>query len=151
MASTGRGALLLAGGSTSGAAGTVREAIGRWRSLGMRYEEARARLLMSRVCRALGDVDAAELEHEAALATFEDLGAPMDVAGVRAAAHPTPLTGRQCEVIRLVAAGRTNREIATSLAISEHTVARHLQNIFVKLDLGSRAAATAYAYEHGIV
>jgi DNA-binding NarL/FixJ family response regulator len=68
----------------------------------------------------------------------------------RPAAH-SPLTARECEVIRLVAAGRTNREIAGELTISEHTVARHLQNIFVKLGVSSRAAATAYAYEHGIV
>ncbi|HEX5097666.1 MAG TPA: LuxR C-terminal-related transcriptional regulator, partial [Acidimicrobiia bacterium] len=62
-----------------------------------------------------------------------------------------PLTDRECEVLRLVATGKTNREIASELAISEHTVARHLQNIFLKLDLPSRAAATAYAYEHDLV
>ena len=54
-------------------------------------------------------------------------------------------------MLRLVASGRTNREIAAELVISEHTVARHLQNMFAKLDLPSRAAATAYAYRHGLV
>ena len=54
-------------------------------------------------------------------------------------------------MLRLVATGRTNREIAEVLSISTHTVARHLQNIFLKLGLSSRAAATAYAYEHGLI
>jgi DNA-binding NarL/FixJ family response regulator len=105
-------------------------------------------------CRALGDHDAAGMERDAACATFERVGARPDLARLSQPAGPgrrTPLTARECEVLRLVAAGRTNREIATTLVISEHTVARHVQNIFAKLDVGSRAAATAYAYEHGVV
>ncbi len=62
-----------------------------------------------------------------------------------------PLTARETEVVQLVAAGLTNRDIAAELFISEKTVARHLSNIFTKLDLTSRAAATAYAYQHGLV
>jgi DNA-binding NarL/FixJ family response regulator len=151
MALTARASLLLARDAPSGAAGVLRVAVRHWRKLDMPYEEARARVLMADACRRLGDVDAAELERDAALAAFERLGARADVARLRPPAEETPLTARECDVVRLVAAGRTNREIATTLVISEHTVARHVQNIFVKLGCSSRAAATAYAYEHGIV
>jgi DNA-binding NarL/FixJ family response regulator len=108
-------------------------------------------------CRALGDHDAAGFEMDAARATFERLGARPDLARVArlCAEEETPrlaeLTDRECEVLRLVASGKTNREIAGVLVISEHTVARHLQNIFMKLGLSSRAAATAYAYEHDLL
>lgn len=61
------------------------------------------------------------------------------------------LTAREAEVLRLVAEGGTNKDIARTLVISEHTVARHLNNIFAKLGVGSRASATAYAYAHGLV
>ncbi len=61
------------------------------------------------------------------------------------------MTARELEVLKLVASGMTNRKIASRLSISEKTVARHISNIFVKLDLSSRAAATAYAYEHELV
>ena len=63
----------------------------------------------------------------------------------------TGLTGREIEVLRLVATGAKNRIIAGRLSISEKTVARHLSNIFTKLDLPSRAAATAYAYKHKLL
>jgi len=107
-------------------------------------------------CRAMGDEDAARLELDAACAAFERLGARPDLANATALATPptparTGLTAREREVLRLVATGRTNREIAAELVISEHTVARHVQNMFAKLDLPSRAAATAYAYRHGLV
>ena len=65
-------------------------------------------------------------------------------------ALPAGLTAREAEVLRLVADGRTNRDIAVELVISEHTVARHLQNIFAKIDVSSRSAATAFAFEHGL-
>ena len=115
---------------------------------------------IAQACRALGDDDAATLELDAAAATFDRLGAvPTWPRSARLAApgRPSPatsgtsLTDRECEVLRLVATGQTNREIADALVISEHTVARHLQNIFMKLGLSSRAAATAYAYEHDLV
>ena len=122
----------------------------------MPYEAARARVTLADARRALGDDDSAELERQAARATFERLGAAPDLqrlAGLDdAATAPTgDLTDREVEVLRLVATGRTNREIAESLVISTHTVARHLQNIFLKLGLSSRAAATAYAYEHHLI
>ena len=105
----------------------------------------------------MGDEDAAGLEVQAATGVFARLGAAPDVARVaqlRDASDPagsSDLTDRECEVLRLVATGATNREVASALVISEHTVGRHLQNIFTKLGVSSRAAATAYAYEQHIV
>jgi DNA-binding NarL/FixJ family response regulator len=105
----------------------------------------------------VGDHDAATLELDAASATFERIGARPDLdraaqlAGASVRRRADALTDRECDVLRLVATGQTNRQIAAELVLSEHTVARHLQNIFLKLDLSSRAAATAYAYEHGLV
>jgi DNA-binding NarL/FixJ family response regulator len=97
------------------------------------------------------------LELEAARQSFQELGAKSDLPGVEdllgpaTATLPGGLTAREVEVLRLVAAGKTNRAIASELVLSEKTVARHVSNIFAKLDLSSRAAATAYAYEHGLV
>jgi DNA-binding NarL/FixJ family response regulator len=121
------------------------------------YDAARARVLIGLACRLLGDHDAADLELEVARATFARLGAGPDLARIeqlletREQGHSSDLTERECEVLRLVATGMTNREVASTLLISEHTVGRHLQNIFAKLGVSSRAAATAYAYEHQIV
>ena len=151
-----RGAVLLAEGAAGEALPLLRAAAQRWRALSMPYDVARAGVRVALACRALGDEDAARLELDVACAAFEQLGARTDLAEARAlATAPTVgragLTARECEVLRLVASGRTNREIAAELVISEHTVARHLQNMFAKLDLPSRAAATAYAYRHGLV
>jgi DNA-binding NarL/FixJ family response regulator len=113
-------------------------------------------VLLGLARRALGDEDAAELELEAAQGVFEELGAAPDVAWVDSlsvrddAAAPFGLTAREHEVLRLVAAGRSNKEIAAELVISEHTAARHIQNIFRKLDVSSRAAAGAFAFQHGL-
>ena len=156
IADAAAGAVLLAEGDADGALVTLRRAGAAWRALGMPYDVARARVGIARACLALDDHDAAALELDAARATFERLGATPDLERLAAlgdgpAARPGDLTDREVEVLRLVATGRTNREIATILSISTHTVARHLQNIFVKLDLSSRAAATAYAYEHDLI
>jgi DNA-binding NarL/FixJ family response regulator len=150
------GAVLVAGGAPGAALVALRRALTTWRALAAPYEMARVRAGIAMACRALGDEDAAELELDAARSTFERLGATSDLRGLDSLqAQPTPppghLTERELEVLRLVATGQTNQQIASELVISTHTVARHLQNIYVKLHLSSRAAATAYAYEHDLV
>ena len=150
------GSVRLAQGDATSALAELRRACVKWNELEMPYDVARARVQIGFACRALGDHDAAELELANARAAFERLGARPDLqrldtaAPVAAQGRPAGLTARECEVLRLVATGETNRAIATALVISEHTVGRHLQNIFAKLGVSSRAAATAYAYEHGL-
>jgi DNA-binding NarL/FixJ family response regulator len=119
----------------------------------MPYEVARTRFQLGLAYRSAGDDDAADLELDGARSTFESLGASVDLARIEAVAPAQPgvLTARECQVLRLVAAGKINREIAAELVISEHTVSRHLQNMFMKLGVTSRAAATAYAYEHHLI
>jgi ATP/maltotriose-dependent transcriptional regulator MalT len=149
-----RGAVLLAEGRAAEALPALRTACLRWRQLNAPYQVARVRVLLARAYRALGDDDAAGLELDAAEAVFARLGAAPDaqrIADVRGQRRlPGGLSEREVQVLALVAAGRTNREIAGSLVISEKTVARHLSNIFTKLDLSSRTAAAAYAFEHGL-
>ncbi|MDQ4104703.1 MAG: LuxR C-terminal-related transcriptional regulator [Actinomycetota bacterium] len=149
------GLTLLAESDASAALAALRRASAGWRELEMPYEAARTRVQIGLACRALGDQDMAALELDAARGAFVRLGARPDLAWVAELAsgprQAGPLTLRECEVLRLVAAGKTNREIGTQLVLSEHTVARHLQNIFAKLGLSSRAATTAYAYQHGVV
>jgi len=128
-----------------------------WQGVGAPYLAARLRVLVGQACRALGDDDGAELEFAAARRVFNELGAKPDLARLdkvkaRLPERPlTSLTGRELQVLRLVAAGKTNRAIAETLGLSEKTVDRHVSNIFVKLDVPSRAAATAQAYEHGLM
>jgi DNA-binding NarL/FixJ family response regulator len=111
-------------------------------------------MLLGSACREAGDEEAFRLELEAARAVFVELGAKPDVAAVDAllgGRNTHGLTDRELEVLRLVAGGRSNRDIASELVISEHTVARHVQNIFRKLGVSSRTAAGAFAYEHDLV
>jgi DNA-binding NarL/FixJ family response regulator len=111
---------------------------------------------MAEACRQLGDHDTADMELDAARRIFEQLGAAPALDRVhelsRDASSPVGgLSPREVEVLRLVAKGASNRDVANALVISEHTARRHVQNIFAKIDVSSRAAATAYAYEHGLV
>jgi DNA-binding CsgD family transcriptional regulator len=154
-ASTVRGSMLLAEEDGPGALAALRHASRIWQELRLPYEAARARMLYGLALRAVGDEDDARLELRGALSAFERLGATMDavttsdlLAGPKTL--PRGLTAREAEVLRLVATGKTNRDIAVELVISEHTVARHLQNIFGKLDVSSRSAATAFAFEHDL-
>ncbi len=136
------------------AAQVLRRAWRAWQDLDAPYEAARVRVLMGLACRQQRDTDSAEMEFDAARMVFEQLGAVPDVNRVRAlsrAAGAGPLTAREAQVLRLVATGMTNRAVAGELFLSEKTVARHVSNIFTKLRVSSRAAATAYAYEHGLV
>ncbi|NUP74112.1 MAG: helix-turn-helix transcriptional regulator [Sinomonas sp.] len=148
-----RGAALWAAEDPSGAASALRAASLAWHDLGMPYFEARTRAALGRCYLALGDDEAGALEVEAARAAFERLGAQPDLEALPGGApsSPGPLTAREVEVVRLVARGLTNRGVAKELVLSEKTVARHLANIYAKLGIASRAAATAYAYDHGLL
>ncbi|GGT47846.1 LuxR family transcriptional regulator [Streptomyces purpureus] len=154
LADTARGALALA--RHEEALVPLRRALAAWLELRIPYEAAQVRMLLAAAYRAVGDDEAALLELRAARAAFTELGAVPDarraaaLLGEGRKAVPGGLTEREVEVLRLVAAGGTNREIAQQLVISEHTVARHLNNIFAKLEVTSRAAATAFAYSHGL-
>jgi DNA-binding CsgD family transcriptional regulator len=149
------GAVALAAAEGPAALGSFRRACAIWQDLKLPYETARTRVRLAQALRLAGAEEDAGLELRAALATFERLGARPDVAATARllggpAKLPARLTAREAEVLRHVAAGKTNRDIAVELVISEHTVARHLQNIFAKLGVTSRSAATAFAFEHGL-
>jgi ATP/maltotriose-dependent transcriptional regulator MalT len=151
-----RGSLLLARSDAAAALERLRRACTSWQDLRLPYEVARARMLCGQAARAAGDEDGGRAELRAALAAFERLGATNDAAKATMLLEgrgdlPGGLTEREAEVLRLVAAGKSNRQIAAELVISEHTVARHIQNIFTKLNLSSRSAATAFAFGHGLV
>ncbi len=154
------GAVALAHGDAGAALDMLRRSWTVWRELRIPHEAARTRVLIGLTLRSLGDEDAAELEFDAARWAFDQLAATPDVARVAALSRSktrnaarnagTVLTERELQVLRLIAAGHTNRAIGGQLHISEKTVARHVSNIFTKLGLSTRAAATAYAYQHGL-
>ncbi len=150
------GAVLLREGDARSALMELRRAFAGWQAIETPYEAARTRVLMGIACRQLGDRDTAEIELDAARWLFQKLGAAPDLARVESLApqaasrKPGGLTERELEVLRLVVADKTNRAIAAELFISEHTVRRHLQNIFAKLGVSSRSGATAFAFQHGL-
>jgi DNA-binding NarL/FixJ family response regulator len=148
-----RGAALLANGRTEEALSTLRAACSGWTELEAPYDCAKVRVLLARAYQQLGDIESSDREFDAARAIFEELGAELDAkqAGAeRRGALPNGLTAREGDVLALVAAGRTNRQIADALMLSQKTVERHLSNVFTKLDVTTRTAAARFAFEHGI-
>jgi DNA-binding CsgD family transcriptional regulator len=151
-----QGATALASCDPSEALPVLRRAARAWQELDAPYDVARARELVGLACSAVGDAEGSALELEAARLTYEELGAATDLARLdalrREGAKPTHgLSARELEVLRMVVAGRTNKAIAAELVVSVRTVDRHVSNIFAKLRVSSRAAATTYAHEHGLV
>jgi DNA-binding NarL/FixJ family response regulator len=154
LAGEASGGVLLAEGDPRAALAKLRAAHRSWRELEAPHQAARVRLMIGIACRDLGDSASADLEFEAARGTLEELGAATDLQRLaRLVGSPRPggLSRRESEVLTLIAAGKTNRAIATELFITEKTVARHVSNIFTKLGLSSRSQATAYAYKHGLI
>jgi DNA-binding CsgD family transcriptional regulator len=151
------GAVLLAEGDSAGASTALRQAWERWRELEMPYDEAQTCLLLATVCERRGDEDGRRLELDSARKVFKRLNAEACLARLeKLSTRGTsdamgPLSEREGQVVRLLAAGKTNREIAEALFISEKTVARHVSNIFDKLGVSSRAGATAWAYQRNLI
>jgi DNA-binding CsgD family transcriptional regulator len=151
------GAVLLAKGDAGAAVVALRRAGQLWRELEAPYEVARVRLLIGLACRALGDEEGAALELDAARVSFEQLGAVPDRARLEALARRDGagpghgLTPRELQVLRLLATGATNHAIASQLVVAEKTVDRHVSNIYTKLGVSSRAAATAFAFRHRLL
>lgn len=157
IASRAQGNVLLADGDPRAALDKLRNAWSLFKSFDAAYESAKTRVLIGRACREVGDKDTAEMELDAARWKFQQLGAVPELEVVESLIRNSPsgtihgLTPRELEVLRFLATGKTNKTIAVDLFISERTVDRHVSNILSKLNVSSRAAATAYAYEHDLV
>jgi DNA-binding CsgD family transcriptional regulator len=157
VAASAVGAVLLAEGDARSALPKLRVAGSAWRRLDAPYEAARIRVLIGLACRALGDPETSAMELDGARNVFDQLGAKPDIERLDAllgrtyGQAPGGLTPREVEVLRLVASGKTNRAIARELGLSEKTVARHVHNSLTKIGAPSRAAATAYAYQNGLI
>jgi DNA-binding CsgD family transcriptional regulator len=154
LAAHARGAVELAAGDARAALDPLRRAFQRWQQLEAPYAAARVRMLLGMACRSQGDAETAGLEFGAARTDLQQLGAALDLARLDAVEHENTrtkrplLTIRELEVLRLIAAGKTNKRIARHLSLSERTIDRHVSNILTKLNVPSRAAAIAYAYDH---
>jgi DNA-binding CsgD family transcriptional regulator len=156
VAASAVGAVLIAEGDARSALSWLRSAGSAWRELDAPHETARVGVLIGLACRALDDPETSAMEFNGARTIFEQLGAMPDIERLEALTRAEGrarggLTEREVEVLRLVAAGKTNRAIANVLGLSEKTVARHVSNILTKIGAPSRAAATAYAYEHRVI
>lgn len=139
-------------GRAQEAVAALRPALERFTGAGSPYDVARCRIVLAAACEQLGDRETARLERDAARDALVRLGARADLDALegrtRGDAHG--LTPRECDILRRLATGATNREIAEDLVLSEKTVARHVANVFAKLGVSNRASATAYAFEHGL-
>ncbi len=155
MAAQARGAVDLAEGRPEAALASLRRAQSLWQQIEVPYAGARVRFLLGLACRAVGDDEGGKLELDAARTVFEQLGAAPDVTRVEqlmsTTAVPQGLSPRELQVLRMLSSGKTNKAIAAELFLSVKTVDRHVSNIYTKLDLRSRSAATAYAYEHKLI
>jgi ATP/maltotriose-dependent transcriptional regulator MalT len=157
MAAHCRGAVELRKGDATAALVPLRRAFMAWQQLEAPYAAARVRVLLGLACRSLGDAESAALEFSAARSVFRELGATQDVAQLDVAENDGTtrqcdrLTTRECQVLRSIAAGKTNKAIARELSLSERTIDRHVSNILSKLNVPSRAGATAYAYRHKLL
>jgi DNA-binding CsgD family transcriptional regulator len=156
LAKRAEGSVLIAADEPRAALAPLRQSWAAWQRLQAPYEAARSRILIGIACRALGDEQSAAMEFDAARWVFERLGAAPDIARLDGAnpylaSTAGGLTPREVEVLKLIAAGETNKSIAAALVISEHTVARHVQNMLQKLGFSSRAGLAAFAVEQGIV
>jgi len=154
MAAYARANVRLACGEVEDALVQARESTRLWNDIGSPYEAARARVLVARALRELGDEDSATTEFAVAGHALAEVGAAsaaQDIDRLLGRTRPGGLTEREVEVLRLVAEGRSNQEIARTLVLSQKTVERHLSNIFTKLNVPSRTAAAAYAHEHGLM
>lgn len=154
-----QGSFFLASGEPKAAVNKLRSALARLKMIEASYETARTRVLVGLACRKLGDKDTSEMELDIAREIFQQIGAEPDRARVESlvqkneseSSHAHGLTRRELQVLRHLATGKTNSVIASELFISERTVDRHVSNLLSKLNVSSRAAATAYAYEHDLV
>ncbi|MFN2465207.1 MAG: LuxR C-terminal-related transcriptional regulator [Candidatus Dormibacteria bacterium] len=153
-AAAARGEIALVDGEPAPALTELRTAAKAWQRLDAPYQKARVSVLLGLACRELGDEEGATRGFETARGIFANLSAAPDLARLQDIATPRPpaapagLTGREVQLLALLATGKTNRQLAAALGISEKTVARHISNIFNKLGVSSRAAATAYAFHH---
>ncbi len=162
IAAQARGMVHLCAGDAQAALGPLRRAFWVWQSLFAPYAAARTRVCLAEACQLLGDSEGARLERAAARAVFKELGAMPDLVSLDAIhpqaldTQPPPvpataahgLTLRELQVLKLLAVGKTTKQLACELFLSEKTIERHLSNIFGKLGVSSRTAAAAYAYEH---